>query len=100
MPPSKFKISLADESKAIATITTFLSALIQKLPQQFGIKEYLLILAGFLGYFIYHVFLFCQNFFNTHIRSELSLAYASYRIKNISMSLKTRNLTPIRHRIV
>jgi membrane protein YqaA with SNARE-associated domain len=89
MPTGKFKISLNDESKAIATITTFLSAVIQKVPSEIGIKEYLLILSGFLGYFLYHLGASCKNFFTTHI---FSLWYASYRIKKYMKEFNERLL--------
>jgi membrane protein YqaA with SNARE-associated domain len=94
MPAGKFKISLNDESKAIATITTFLSAVIQKVPSEIGIKEYLLILSGFLGYFLYHLGASCKNFFTAHIKSEFSLWYASYRIKKYMKEFNEERLNP------
>ncbi len=67
------------KSKAIATITTALSAIIFKLPD--GIyKEILLVMVGLLAYFVYHVFVLVKRFALSEMAHWLSLAFAERKV--------------------
>ncbi|WP_138475454.1 hypothetical protein [Dyadobacter bucti] len=94
MPPAKSRLSFTHhESKAIATVTTILSALIYKFLDG-SVKEFLLIIVGFIGYIIYHGGIFLKDTVATEIKERASFLYADYRIKGFIRELEKEKSKP------
>lgn len=94
MPSAKSRLSLSNhESKTIATITTILSALIYKFLDG-SVKEFLLIIVGFVGYTFYHGGIFLRDTVAAEIRTRASFFYADYRIKVFIKELEKEKSRP------
>lgn len=68
------------KSKAIATITTALSAMIFRVPEG-TLKEILLVTVGLLAYFIYHSFVIIKRFVFQEIMHWVSLALTEKKVE-------------------
>lgn len=68
------------KSKAIATITTALSAIIFRVPDG-TLKEILLVTVGLLAYFIYHSFVIIKRFVFQEVIHWTSLALAEKKVE-------------------
>lgn len=68
------------KSKAIATITTALSAMIFRVPES-TLKEILLVTVGLLAYFIYHSFVIIKRFVFQEIMHWVSLALTEKKVE-------------------
>ena len=68
------------KSKAIATITTALSAMIFRVPEG-ALKEILLVTVGLLAYFIYHSFVIIKRFVFQEVMHWASLALTEKKVE-------------------
>lgn len=75
------------KSKAIAAITTLLSAVISELPHG-RIKEILLVLVGTMAYFAYHSFVITKNLVLREGVRWVSLTIAEWKVKKYVRELE------------
>jgi hypothetical protein len=75
------------KSKAIAAITTALSAVIFEFPDG-RLKEILLVLVGLMAYFIYHSFVIIKNFVLHEGSRWVSLTITEWKVKKYLRELE------------
>lgn len=75
------------KSKAIAAITTTLSAVISELSDG-RLKEILLVLVGFIAYFVYHSFVIVKNFILHEGTRWVSLTRTEWKVKRYLRELE------------
>jgi hypothetical protein len=81
------------KSKAIAAITTLLSAVISELPNG-RFKEVLLVLVGSMAYFAYHSFVVTKNLVLREGARWVSLTIAEWKVKKYLRELEIETLCP------
>lgn len=76
------------KSKAIASITTALSAIIFKLPDGI-LKEVLLVTVGLIAYFAYHSFVLLKRFVLREVSRWVSLTITERKVRKYIHELET-----------
>lgn len=80
MPARQAAPATYPKSKAIATITTALSAVIFRVPDG-TLKETLLVTVGLLAYFVYHSFVILKRFVFQEVIHWVSLAITERKVQ-------------------
>ncbi|PSL23231.1 hypothetical protein [Dyadobacter jiangsuensis] len=80
MPARQAAPATYPKSKAIATITTALSAEIFRIPDG-TLKETLLVTVGLLAYFVYHSFVILKRFVFQEVIHWVSLAITERKVQ-------------------
>lgn len=80
MPARQAAPATYPKSKAIATITTALSAVIFRIPDG-TLKETLLVTVGLLAYFVYHSFVILKRFVFQEVIHWVSLAITERKVQ-------------------
>ena len=81
------------KSKAIAAITTLLSAVISELPNGRA-KEIFLVLVGSLAYFAYHSFVIIKNLVLREGARWVSLTISEWKVKKYLRELEVETRSP------